>query len=535
MSKAYINDKEVWEFNSIGVNDFKFVGQKDEVIYHNADGTCIAGYNASANTSWNIGSASLSGEFSLKKIERYPTLVSGMNFTDEENPTLTITNYGLYDTRVKLEAGGDAHLIERDIPRDATSYTFDLTTAERNTLRQMCTGKTMTVRETVVPTRNGSEIPESATYKDYTMTIVNAEPTFTYSVEETNANVISLLGSSSANTIIGNASVLEFDVSPTAYKYATISEVWVGEFWDSTNRQKKTSSPYTFELPIRNSNELYVSVTDSRGYIAYEDDDQRTLINYQPVKINSYLFKRENPVSSNIILNADLNYWGNIGSYTNTPVVKWKLDNGSWNTIPSSSYSIDTTNYKLTISNYQISNILDYRQKGQFSISVEDVLTSVIDTSDNGLVLKGVATFDVGEHDLQVNGNLYIADINRENAINVREKLESGDIYTTTEEKIGVWIDGKSLYRKSLYLTSFNQVNYNNHNISNVSKIVKGYGICKRRGQDIFNSIPMTYPNWEIYLYDFNLTGYTLRLSNNQFNTGLEWAVITLEYTKTTD
>ena len=157
--------------------------------------------------------------------------------------------------------------------------------------------------------------------------------------------------------------------------------------------------------------------------IIYKEGMKTTIpaIEYEPLKINSYTFKRENPISSNVILNLDVLYYSSFGNVSNVPVVKWKLADGSYTTIPSSYYTIDSTNHKLTISNYEISNILPYNQQGQFSIYIEDKLTIAEDTGANGLVLKGVATFEAGEHDLQVNGNLYIADINRENKVNVKD------------------------------------------------------------------------------------------------------------------
>ena len=242
--------------------------------------------------------------------------------------------------------------------------------------------------------------------------MVNASPTFTYSITETNENVITQLGSSSANSIIQNASIVNVTVTPVALKHATISAVNV--VYNGLT-YTTTTSPYTILIPIANSNVFTFNIIDSRGYSTSGVDNNRTLINYEAVKTNTFSFKRYAPTSSDVIFNGEFTYWSSIGSISNTPVVKWKLDDGSWNTIPSTNYSIDTTNHKLTINNYTLSNVLVYTLPGQFTIYIEDKLTTDFVTSDNGKVTIGVPTFEAGEHDLQINGTLYIADTSRAN------------------------------------------------------------------------------------------------------------------------
>lgn len=165
---------------SVGVNEksvglgYQYYGAgTHQLIYneiwvgHNDDGS------GTAILSWwfnsNIGNWSGSGALGLTKINRYPILNNGMNFKDTENPTLDITAFNTYPLRVKLEAGGNAGLITRDlINRGSQRYTIELTSQERDLLRSMMTGETLDVRETVCALNNGSEI--SWSWKDYKMT-----------------------------------------------------------------------------------------------------------------------------------------------------------------------------------------------------------------------------------------------------------------------------------------------------------------------------------------------------------------------------
>ena len=145
-------------------------------VGHNNDGSKNISFSFSVtdhpNKSYTPGNASASGSMNLTKIARYPVLNSGSNFTDEGNPTLKFTNYGVFNVRVKLEAGGNTSLITRDISKNATSYTFNLTEEERNELRALCpNSNSLSVRETVCAVNGTTEV--NASYKDYTMTIVN--------------------------------------------------------------------------------------------------------------------------------------------------------------------------------------------------------------------------------------------------------------------------------------------------------------------------------------------------------------------------
>jgi len=162
--------------SSLGINA-SAAAQGTINVTHKDDGS-LSGYayayfTKGGTSSYTPNSGGVSnGWTGLTKINRYPVLNSGMNFTDRTNPTLNITAYGTYPLRVKLEAGGNTSLITRDLSsRNSQSYTIQLTDAERKLLRsKSADGKTLAVRETVCAMNGNTEL--SASYKDYTMTIV---------------------------------------------------------------------------------------------------------------------------------------------------------------------------------------------------------------------------------------------------------------------------------------------------------------------------------------------------------------------------
>lgn len=427
-----IGGSSVGSLTSIGANAYILVGSRDITYTHEDDGTKTVSYSSSFETSWGgVGNSYISGNLTLPKIDRYPQLLTATNFNDEQNPTITYTTImGFQNATLSAcisKDGSQQTVPYRQINVSDGQYTFNLTEQERNSLRSATPNSTtMTVYFYIRTTANGTNYYSS---KQATMVIRNATPTFTFTSQEQNAKIVSLLGSDSGETLIANLSELKYTYTPTTYKSATVKNFVVSEGIPGHLNQSftLTNSPYTHTFDVTGgtySGKFVHVLTDSRNLSRTIEDNQRTLIDYDIVKINSYSFKRESQTSSNIILNAEFNYWGDIGTYTNTPVVKYKLDDGSWVTIPSTNYVINTTTHKLTITNYNISNILPYTSQGQFSISIEDILTSKTDTSANGTVLKGIPTFEYGEHDLQVNGDLYIANTDGENAVNILPSLQ---------------------------------------------------------------------------------------------------------------
>ena len=107
--------------------------------------------------------------------------------------------------------------------------------------------------------------------------------------------------------------------------------------------------------------------------------------------------------------------------------------------------------------------------------------------------------------------------------------------YSTTEKIIGKWIDGKPIYRKVLNVgTVTTQKAYFTHNIANIGKLVNLYGTFNRN-DNVQQTMPGNYTNWETYLYDISSIEVTINFSDNQWSRNPYDIVIVMEYTKTTD
>lgn len=134
-------------------------------IGHNTDGT--KKFNISSFTGWlysNYNYSSNGGSYELTAIPRQATITAAADFKDTDNPSITVNNPGGFRMDVWLEPNpvGDHLCVRENISLDNTGkYTWTLTDAERDELRNKCPGDNCTIRLGLY-TRIGS-----ATYHDY--------------------------------------------------------------------------------------------------------------------------------------------------------------------------------------------------------------------------------------------------------------------------------------------------------------------------------------------------------------------------------
>ena len=189
------------------------------------------------------------------------------DFYDTENPNIYFNNPTGYKLQLKMEAGGDDHLIVRDNVNANGSYTFYLSEDERNRLRRLCPNSSkLSVRFTVATYMPGSNSVSNWSYGDKTMTIVDANPIFSLSnISYRDTNNVTTGITNNNQLIVRNKSNLEvtFD-SATAQKYATISKYQT--IFNGVVRDRNSAGTYTFgEIDSSKDLTLQVVAIDSRG------------------------------------------------------------------------------------------------------------------------------------------------------------------------------------------------------------------------------------------------------------------------------
>lgn len=391
------------KYNFIGkFNTGKSSGSGSNTMYtvtatipHNADGSKTVTASVSyPTTTW--GDKSASASLKLTQIPRQATMVSAPNFNDEGNPTITYSNpAGSAVTSLKACISLDGSVDDiayRDISKTGTSYTFNLTTAERNVLRNATTTSNSRTVRFYVQTVIGS-----TTYLHYlskTLSIVNATPTLSPTVEDIDADMLLLTGDKTK--YIRYYSNPKYTTNATALKGASISKYSVT--CGGVTRTTATGEFYNIE-----SDSIKFTVTDSRGNSASKTVSL-SMIDY--IKLTC------NPMFSPPTTSGDMTFpirgsffTGNFGLATNELTVQYRykyttdtgavVNYGEWITVTP---TIDDTTY---VANVSLTG-LNYLYSYTFQTRAWDAITIV--TTDEKSI-QTLPVFDWGKNDFNVNGD----------------------------------------------------------------------------------------------------------------------------------
>ena len=390
---------------------------KTFTVNHNADGTGTATiyWKWGVNSSWGQ-TQKPSGSFTitLPQIPRAATITAAPNFTDEDNPTITYSNpagtaVSSLQACIASTDGMTAYADYRDVSISGTSYTFNLTSAERSALLNACSNDMSMDIKFYLKTVIGSTAYRNTLTK--TFTVSNDDINASLGYEEADSKVAGLFGTTDAlqKGIVKGYSDVHVFANPTPYEGATI----VSSSW--TNGVTTLSgNDVTFTNTTGNTF-TYVA-KDSRGN-TISDSQALYMYDYVPVVINSCKFDRVSIDNHSILLNANITFYnGELDGDQNTPTITYTSANGRSGTIT----SYTTNGNTLTIANLNTGAVLSEGETDTFTLIVSDLLSS---DSAVSAVLDPVPTYEAGKSDFQVNGTLYIADTNRANAVNVGAKL----------------------------------------------------------------------------------------------------------------
>lgn len=119
--------------------------------------------------------------------------------------------------------------------------------------------------------------------------------------------------------------------------------------------------------------------------------------------------------------------------------------------------------------------------------------------------------------------------------------LDNLNEYSTEEQVIGKWIDGKPLYQKVITFDNTISISYDDntftHNISNIDIIFVKNAFVYNKNEKRFYSIPVTLYNSNTATDDLNIMVDREKINfyvKSGWNTSWQ-KVIILNYTKTTD
>lgn len=252
-----------------------------------------------------------------------------------------------------------------------------------------------------------------------------------------------------------------------------------------------------------------------------------TLVPYIKLTLENVLLYRQSQTSDTLYCSGDGDYFNDtFGSVANTITFKYRYKESSvssWEGISWNTQSVTVGSGNEYSFDFQVGTTFDYTKTYNFQFEVSDACMVVTDSQDAkpGIPVQGLfenfhEAFGVKTFERDNSGNVSLGD-------NVRTEH-----YSTTEQVVGKWTDGKPIYRKVLTGTMSTSTTYTNITIDEYfENVVNVYGFIKKDS----NFYPISYYNYvTYYIYDSN----KLRIGASGSSYKGDYT-ITVEYTKTTD
>lgn len=376
-------------YSGLGMGDHRLADGSIR-IYHDNNGNKTFNINTSG---WVIDGGDTSGSqnFTLNSIPRYATMNSATNFNDEQNPSFTFSNPANTTMSCWLEPKPNGpHLAERNFSGTSGTYTWELTEEERDQLRARCTdGNSCKCRIGLYSTLGSIT---QASYKDITMSIINANPQFNdFVFNDVNPTTIALTGNAKNN--INGYSNIKADISvankAVALKSATMVKYRFVIGNQNIDIPYSSSGNVTGTIEGAENGTYQVYAIDSRGNSTLVTKLANEVIQYEPIYINkssSKVERNDSGVGELAILNYNGTIWNNnfgqvVNSVKSASYEYKETGSNTWIT-PSSPTDITPTlnNNNFSFNDLIRSNEQDYKfdlQKSyDFRITIEDELST---------------------------------------------------------------------------------------------------------------------------------------------------------------
>ena len=344
------------------------VASGSKTIKHNADGSRKFSASVSAAIYSYSENVSGSGTWSLDAIPRAATITSAPNFNDEANPVLQYSNLA-GSSVTSLQAcisldGSAASIAYRDISKTGTSYTFSLTTAERETLRNATTTSNYRNVYFMVKTVIGGNTYTNKIKKQ--LTIINCMPTLSPTIVDSNTTTKNVTGD--ANILVKGLSNATVTTNVKALKGATIKSQTI-----TCGSKKLTNSGTISKVE---SGTFNITAVDSRGNTVTQTVT-KTLVNYftPTIYVTSTDISTDGKVTVTISGSAFTGTIGKTNNKSSTKVIhNYIINDGEYESMTAQqSVTFSGNNFSVSISYTNF----DYQKTYKFNATVTDALSNV--------------------------------------------------------------------------------------------------------------------------------------------------------------
>lgn len=412
----------------ITYNSDTLLFDKTVTIPHNSDGTKTI-YVSSYISHSRFSSSSHGFNVTLTKIPRSGQIITAPNFSDIDSPVIVYSNAAgssvtSLQACISLDNSTDT-ISYRDIGISDTSYTFSLTDAERNTLRNATpNSNTLTVYFIIKTVLNGTTYYSSV---QRTMTIVNANPTID-SVTYKDSNSATKAITNDDQIIIQKKSTVAITLTNmAALKGATLKKCEIEI--NAVKQSQSLSDPTETIIKIWgtiNSTEILtakVTITDSRDNQTVTTFQITMLEWYAPTALITCKRKSNFYDSTDLTVNADYSSLNGENIVTLSYIYR-EHNSGSWSAPVTITDGVTTT---LTLAN---------TKEWDVKVSVSDRLQPI---PKNYLLFVGIGIpslfidnkrRSVGVNAIPDQDNMFVAD--RRISLKNPSNETVADLWTTT-------------------------------------------------------------------------------------------------------
>ena len=329
-------------------NSYTEVFNRTLNITHNSNGSKTIYVSSYINHS-RFDSNSQGFNVNLTNIPRGATITNAPNFTDTGNPTITYSNTAGSQVS-SLQAcisltGSNDDIAYRNIPINGTSYTFNLTQAERNILLNATSGKTRTVYFYIKTVLSGNTFYSN---KAVTFSVVNANPTIeSISYADVNSSITAITGNN--QWIVRNKSTLQITLTNLkALKGATLSSATVNingvvQSFSGISGSSLSSVNLNFgTINVSSNINATIILTDSRGFSSTYTK-AITVLNYETPYATINLARRNNFYTQcDLLVDCTFSSLNNTNSITIQYQTK-KVSDSSYGALTTIQNNVETT------------------------------------------------------------------------------------------------------------------------------------------------------------------------------------------------
>lgn len=423
-SPVYINGQHIGSFSNISAHSNTLIGYLDVIVPHNAEGKATASYTASADTSWILGDANISGSFTLPTIPRADSIIGPTSGTIGKQVTIITTNNSSTFTHTLRYKFGT--LQGTIVSGAGNSYTW---TIPKDFYTQIPNAKSG-VGALWCDTYSGGTLVGS-TFISFTAYAdeADAKPTVSFSYT---TDIITQSITGYVDGVIKGVTDINYTITGTAKYSSTISKYYLSK---NSSLLQETNSKGT--ITDADSDTYYVAVKDSRGYTSnISTINFEHYVDYIPLSVTNISVTRENELSGKAYLSLTGNYFnGSFGATNNTLTVQLRYkEKGTsvWKTTSDITEEAVILNNTFSITDLLIGENFSTDVSYDIEVIVKDKVNTTGITYSKTLA-EGTPTFRIRKNDVWYKGIKLLEYADSQIKINVDLVHPVGSLYFSTD------------------------------------------------------------------------------------------------------